>query len=203
MAYTATQIGGEWCYATAAEVLAFCHLGDITLPLESQTLLERIIQAKSRSIDETCRRVFFGETGAEKVYSGNDRATLTVDDVLSVSSVTVDGEAWVLGTDFKLAPFQRKHGFPYTALVALEGRIWESEPGGIGIVGNWGWSSVPHEIHLACLNRVRTAWAARDHDPNLKTLSTGDVRVELAEPRTVSDREFLQVAKYVRPIWRG
>ncbi len=203
MGYTATQIGGEWVYATVAEVLSFCGLGDVTLPLEDQSLLERIIQAKSRSIDEACRRVFFGETGATKVYSGNDRPTLTVDDLLSVSSLTVDGVAWALGTDFKLAPFQRKNGFPYTALVALNGRVWSSEPGGISVTGNWGWAAAPVEVHLACLNRTRTAWAARDHDANLKTLSTGDVRVELAEPRTLADREFLQVAKYVRPIWRG
>lgn len=198
MGYAAVQISGEWCYATRADVLAFCGLAGVTLPQATLDLLDDIIEGVSRSIDLDCRRNFYKEDGATRKFSGNTCPTLPIDDFRTLTSITVDGEMWTAGTDFEVSPFNSRTGFPKTALVALNDHTWVSEPRGISVVADWGWVAVPQAIHLACLNRAKAQWALRDQDTNLKSLYTGDFRVELADPKTIRDREIRQVAKYVR-----
>jgi len=152
-------------YATLAQIKANDRLNISTSDTNSDTTLEGIITAISRSIDRECSRYFYKSTAHEvRYFTAKDQERLFVGDVVSVTNLytdTLSGDrtyptTWA-ATDYDL--------FPYSAAT-----ISEPEPyrwidvtptgsnrfpvrlaKGVKLDAVFGWSSVPTAITEACL----------------------------------------------------
>lgn len=129
----------------------------------SDTLIETIIEAASRTIDSDCGRYFYkSATDETRYYSAEcgDKLFLS-DDLVSVSSLTTDGyndrsyaEVWSASADYDLVPFNSAlDGRPYTSIEMQDDGQFTFPPyrKGVKIVGVFGWPAVPSKIKQACI----------------------------------------------------
>jgi len=134
---------------------------------DHDTVIEREVEAVSRAIDEFCWRHFYQDTAA-RYYTPDKDDELYVDDIYSTSGLVIqsdlDGDGsyeytWAT-TDYYLAPYNPRNGWPY--------EIIEVSPQGIytfplhrksmKVTAPYGWSAVPAQVHQACI-----LWALRLH----------------------------------------
>ncbi len=130
-------------------------------------LLERAIEAASRSIDELCGRHFYSATET-RYYEADGWDVIDVDDLVSVTSVKTDEDqdrvyetTWAV-TDFELDP---SDGPPYTRIYATPTGsyafpVWQRRA--VQVVGTFGWSAVPMPITQACLLMAARVWKRKD-----------------------------------------
>lgn len=116
--------------------------------------------AASRAIDRNCSRWFYQDAAATvtRAYSPNDTILLAIDDLIQVSSVTVDRdgdgvfeETWTVNVDFVLNPPNAPtDGWPYEWLKVrtFSSNQWMPSwiENSVQIIGKWGWPAVPAEI---------------------------------------------------------
>ena len=135
--------------------------------------IEAVIEAVSRSIDNICWRRFYAATET-RYYTAEQRDTLIVDDLLSVSTdgftTDEDGDrvyeiTWAT-TDYDLMPFNAVlDGVPYRSLVLTpEGDYWiPTISKGVKLTGSFGYSATtPPAIEDACLLASHRLMARRN-----------------------------------------
>ena len=110
-----------------------------------------LLEAASRWIDGYCGRQF-GATRGERCFDGTGRASLTVPDLVSVSSIRVREASgqWVrwLTADWLLYPLNsaptEPGGRPYTRIILASGgrRRFPLSRAGVAVSGVWGYGEV-------------------------------------------------------------
>ena len=124
-------------------------------------ILETIIEAVSRLIDNKCARRFFSASET-RYYTADEGDLMFVDDISTSSGLTLvtdeDGDrtyetTWAT-TDYDLTSFNATlDGWPYQMIETTpEGDY--SFPGtkkGVKVTASFGWASVPKTVVLACI----------------------------------------------------
>lgn len=132
------------------------------------TEVARNLEVVSREIDDLTGRRFFTTTADEtRYYTARHAGTLTVDDLISVTSLATDSDGdrtyedtWAV-TDYDLYPYNATlDGKPYWRLNVTPAGDYAFPPGvpkGVKIVGKFGYcaiANVPSRIKAACIIRA-------------------------------------------------
>jgi hypothetical protein len=197
MGYTATEINGSPVYASLQDLKAFMGVSDLTFSADETAIMENSIEVASRSIEKDTNRFFHQIDDTSYKFTGNRAKTLPIYDFRTITGVIVDGMTYTEGVDYEV--YQGTPTNQATYLLFHLGSGWFSDFQGIQISGDWGWQSVPMEIHFACLNRARFHLAYRGQNPALASLAMGDMRVQLADADAIRKRELLQIRQYIKP----
>jgi hypothetical protein len=155
-------------YATLAQLKQQQSITDTT----DDARLAAALETSSRAIDDYCGRRFYSATET-RYYTARKLHSLTVDDLLSVTTLQTDDDAdgthettWAT-TDYDLAPYNAAtDGKPYWYIeVAHNGnylfpfRIHR----GVKIVGVFGFAAtVPAPVTAACLIQATRLWFRKD-----------------------------------------
>lgn len=131
-----------------------------TLPADtSDALLLSVILAASRKIDGECGRVFYQEAAATKTFTADHGGYLSIDDLVSVTTLKTDdgtrtyGTIWAT-TDYDLTPDNAAaRNEPYTSIVLAPNgtQAFTTLRKGVQVVGTWGWPGVPEAVKQATL----------------------------------------------------
>jgi hypothetical protein len=142
----------------SADVLNFTTGTNLTAHDE---ILETIIEAVSRLIDNATARQFYASTET-RYYNSKDAYCIETDDIASASGVTVeidldgDGtyEYTLASTDYDLAGYNDLlKGWPYTKLETTPAAQYTFSKARKGnkVTASFGWAAVPKTITLACI----------------------------------------------------
>lgn len=159
-------------YATVADLKV--RLAIETTDTSHDTDIGDALDAVSRQIDDHCHRFFYQATATTMYYTAADSRELTVDDLVSVTTLATDdnesrlwGTTWAT-TDYDLEPYNAAlTGRPYTVIRVPPAGTKEFTPGSlkaVKIVGTFGWPSVPGRIEQACLLQAQRLYMRR-HTP--------------------------------------
>lgn len=152
-------------YCTLADLKHTAALNIPSTDSGDDDLLEAIIEAVSRQIDDECGRRFFSDSDeVPRYYTALSPDKLFVDDICSpTSDVTIeidaggDGtyETTLASTDFILAPYNAETlGEPYQKIEMSSSGLYYlpvNSRKAIKVTSKYGWSSVPKPIQKACL----------------------------------------------------
>lgn len=158
-------------YCSLAELKA--RLGLPASDTADDAVLEAVIEAASRAIDNYCSRRFFAAADT-RYYTAEAGDILFIDDVISVSSLTTDDDGdrtyettWATG-DYDLEPYNAQAetpARPYTYLrTTPQGRYaFPTGRKGVKIVGSFGYASTaPDAIAEACLLQAARFFKRKD-----------------------------------------
>lgn len=159
-------------YITLAELKA--SLSEATMATNStdDTVMEDIIEAASRHIDNATHRRFYSTSADEtRYYSATNRERVFVDDLLTVTSVKTDEdydrtyETTFASTDYLLCPDNAiLNGEPYTwiEIDPLSSNYFPTSRRGVKIVGTFGYCvTAPKDVNDAVLDIVTTRYQGR------------------------------------------
>ena len=150
-----------------------------------------LLEAASRWIDGYCGRQF-GAARGERCFDGTGRASLTVPDLVSVSSIRVREASgqWVrwLSADWLLYPLNaaptEPGGRPYTRIILASGgrRRFPLSRAGVAVSGVWGYGEVREDAgqQIAAESAVTADAAAVVVSP-----VTADAAIPLSAGHTV------------------
>jgi hypothetical protein len=151
------------CYTDLATMKSADVLKISATDTTSDTILESIIEAASRTIDSDCARFFYkSATDETRYYTAEfpDKLFLS-DDVVSITTLATDvsddrtwTEIWSASADYDLVPYNAAaSGKPYTAIEVLNTSAY-SFPcyrKGVKIVGIFGYPAIPAKITQAAI----------------------------------------------------
>jgi len=147
-------------YCTLAQVKSSDVLNFASVTTHDE-VLETIIEAVSRLIDNKCARRFF-EATETRYYTADNSGLMFVDDISTTSGVTIytddDGDGayentWA-GTDYELASYNASaDGWPYSMIETKPQGVYTfpRTRKGVKITASFGWAAVPKTINLACI----------------------------------------------------
>ncbi len=190
-------------YCTLADIKE--HLGIGAEDQSLDALLERAVEAASRSIDRFCNRRFTLDTAATtKLYRPTNAALCLVDDIGDSASVIVKSDdtndgtyatTWTLSTQYILEPTNFTDR-PITMVTAV-GRYFYDSPWNrptVQVTAKWGWPSVPTDIEAACIILAARIYRRKDSPEGI--LGFGDLGVVRVSP---GDRDVTAlIAPYKR-----
>ena len=147
-------------YATLAEMRWNLSITDAS-DTKDDTTIEAVVFDVSRAIDRYCHRHFYTTTSDEtRYYTPTDYCLCVIDDLNSLTSLAQDTTgARVYGTtlaatDYDLMPNNAAlEAWPYTAIRTTPNgryRFDRAQTLSVKVVGKFGWSAVPGEVHAAC-----------------------------------------------------
>lgn len=153
-------------YATLEDFLLFAapDAGSDTM---DDVLIESLITAASRYIDNVTRRRFYASTEThyfDVPESGRD--LWLNDDLLAVTTLTNGDGTVIPAAEYKLRPYNITPYYMLT-LKASSDVYWQGEADGdtegvISIAGSWGYSATaPEDIKEACLMIARNVYRGR------------------------------------------
>ena len=153
-------------YCTLAELKHSNRLNIASSDTDADDMLEAIIEAVSRNIDDICHRRFYADSSeSARYYIAEKGSALFVDDIASPSSdvdietdTNGDGiieDTWT-SSDFVLEPYNAEAlGIPYQKVeVSSNGQyIFPMKvKRGVKITAKWGWpTAAPNPVKQACL----------------------------------------------------
>lgn len=138
-------------YCTLAEIKARLGVTDT----QDDAMLELVVQAVSRGIDNYCRRRFYTTANDEtRYYTALTSWAVWTDDIISVTALSTDSgdrtysTAWSID-DYDLTPDQP----PYIGVCATPNGAYRFPKymRGVKIVGKFGYSATPDVVREACL----------------------------------------------------
>ena len=201
----------------------YCTLADVKHPnrlnindsdSSTDAMLEGIIEAVSRRIDDECHRRFYSDSSAtNRYYTAAESNYLFVDDIASPSSdVTIytdtngDGtfdDTWT-ASDFVLEPYNAEtDGVPYQKIeISLSGSYLfpKRVPKGVKINSKFGWPTAPPKpIVQACslqTERLYKRFATPLGSESMSALG----RMTLSIPKLDPDVELL-ISRYIKPVF--
>ena len=161
-------------YCSLAEIKAAIDIPTATTT--DDTMLERLVEAASRTIDRETQRTFYARTETHYFDIPGGRELRMDDDLLSVTSLTNGNSVAIASTEYNVIPRNRT---PYYALKLKEGSsvYWEADSSGnteavIVLVGTWGHSTTtPQDVKEACIQIASAAYKRRFGE-NLGAVST-------------------------------
>jgi hypothetical protein len=131
--------------------------GNIT-EVESDTLLLRMIDSASASIETYCSRTFLSASHAEvRDGNGNKRMGLRHFPVTAIASVTINGQV------IPPRPSPLSNGYTFDDLtVRLTGYTFEEGIDNVEVVYTAGLNAIPNDVDLACCEVVMLRYKSRD-----------------------------------------
>lgn len=176
-------------YATLAEAKAYLSITDSI----DDTMLESMVEAASRSIDNIAGRRFYLDASATaRLYRGTNPYILTVDDFGSTTGLALALDTGGDGTyettltynvDYVVEPFNATAmGKPYTQITLVGGQLlpWllpNLRPS-VQLTAKWGFPSVPDDISQACLILTADMYKRKDSvGGNLGISELGAIRM--------------------------
>ncbi|CAB4173832.1 gp6 domain containing protein [uncultured Caudovirales phage] len=176
-------------YATLAEAKAYLNIVDSI----DDTMLESMVEAASRAIDNIAGRRFYLDTSASaRLYRGTNPYILTVDDFGSTTGLALaldtggDGTyetVLTYNTDYVVEPFNAiAMGKPYTQITLVGGQLlpWllpNLRPS-VQLTAKWGYPTVPDDISQACLILTADMYKRKDSvGGNLGISELGAIRM--------------------------
>jgi hypothetical protein len=139
----------------------------------SDAILQRYLTSSSAAAAQYCNRVFPAETITDEFWAQTDRwprivpghfQTLQLSrwPVVSVSSVTENGNALVEDTDFRI---NAKNGQLVRLTVDGYPRPWPAWP--LAVTYQGGFATIPVDVADAVIRMVKARWDGRGRDPFL------------------------------------
>jgi len=186
-------------YLTTAEARTYAGLSD----LADTELLDDVVTAVSRAIDNACQRTFFQQTATARTFATDYGTKLVLgafNDLVSATTLKFDEdgdgvfEKTIAAANFALLP-PDGGGFPETGPythVELYNSTLFPVPGGTAgsgrthltqITGTWGWPAVPAQVKQAC--RLQVARVMKRQESPLGVAGFGEfgvVRVSRLDP---------------------
>ena len=176
-------------YATLAEAKAYLNIVDSI----DDTMLESMVEAASRAIDNIAGRRFYLDTSASaRLYRGTNPYIITVDDFGSTTGLALaldtggDGTyetVLTYNTDYVVEPFNAiAMGKPYTQITLVGGQLlpWllpNLRPS-VQLTAKWGYPTVPDDISQACLILTADMYKRKDSvGGNLGISELGAIRM--------------------------
>ena len=176
-------------YATLAEAKAYLSISDSI----DDTMLESMVEAASRSIDNIAGRRFYLDASASaRLYRGTNPYILTVDDFGSTTGLALALDTGGDGTyettltynvDYVVEPFNAvAMGKPYTQITLVGGQLlpWllpNLRPS-VELTAKWGFPTVPDDISQACLILTADMYKRKDSvGGNLGISELGAIRM--------------------------
>lgn len=158
-------------YATLAEVKSADVLNFVAT-IAHDSILETIIEAVSRLIDNATQRQFFTTTEA-RYYTARDNYCIEVDDIATSSGVTVETDlngdgayeySWA-STDYNLWGYNDiSKGWPYSTIETSPQSqyAFPTLRRGVKVTATYGWAAIPKPITLACIMQSNRAYKRFD-----------------------------------------
>jgi len=183
-------------YLTTAEARTYAGLSD----LADTELLDDVVTAVSRAIDNACQRTFFQQTAQARTFATSSATKLVLgafNDLVSITTLKFDEdgdgvfEKTIGASDFGLVDSDFPESGPYT-LVELYNSTLFPVPGGTAgsgrtkltqVTGTWGWPAVPAQVKQAC--RLQVARVMKRQESPLGVAGFGEfgvVRVSRLDP---------------------
>lgn len=183
-------------YLTTAEARTYAGLSD----LADTELLDDVVTAVSRAIDNACQRTFFQQAAQARTFLTQSADLLTLgafNDLVSITTLKFDRdgdgtfEETISATNFGLLDSDFPETGPYTA-IELYNQTWFPVPGGTAgtgrtkltqVTGTWGWPAVPAQVKQAC--RLQVARVMKRQESPLGVAGFGEfgvVRVSRLDP---------------------
>lgn len=156
-------------YCTRADLKTALAIG--TADTADDAVLDDIVNATSRMIDEYTGQFFYTITGGTAFYQPYSYEEVDIDPLTSVTSLTVDTdgdgtyETTLVAADYILEPVNAAmFGKPYNC-IELAPATTVAFPAdlnkGIRIIGNFGWSAIPASVVQACIIASSHLYEAR------------------------------------------
>lgn len=200
-------------YATLADLKHQNRLNINTSDTATDAMLEAIIEAVSRHIDNVCNRRFYIDSSSQsRYYTARAGDYVFVEDIASTDSdvtvaTDVNGDGVVDDTfsdsDFNLLPYSANgDGLPYQKIEISDVGRYTFPKGvrkGVKITAKFGWPSVPTPITQACLlqsERIFKRFATPLGSESMTALG----RMNLSIPSLDPDVEML-ISRYKKPVW--
>ena len=179
----------------------------------SDDMLEGVIEAVSRRIDDECHRRFYSDSDeVARYYTASKSDFLFTDDIASPSSdvsieIDTNGDGTFdntfASTDFVLSPYNAElDGVPYqkielsnTGQYLFPAKVKK----GVKVTAKWGWSTVPKPIKQATLLQCERLFK-RFSTPLGSESMTALGRMTLSIPSLDPDVELL-ISRYIKPTW--
>lgn len=147
-------------YATVAEVKGWVGLSDSI----DDAVLEDVISAASRWVDQYCGRQFYPTAaGTARVFDSCDGLTVDLSAASAVTAVKTDDnldgtfETTWAASDYQLLPVEvtSPEARPYDTLSAVASRrfplpLYLGRVGLVQVTGTFGYPAIPEDIGLAC-----------------------------------------------------
>ena len=172
-------------YASLAQVKAALRITDSV----DDTLLEMAIESASRAIDEYTNRNFYNAGTAVRYYAPNDSFNVTVDDLVSLSTLQTMNDngdqvydtTWT-STDYQLEPLNGvTDGIaqPYTNIRAIGNYTYLTLGGEatVKVTGVWGWNAVPVQVTQATVIQSSRIFKRLDSPLGIISGEYGSMRV--------------------------
>jgi len=201
-------------YCTLSELKHTNRLNIVDSDSVSDEMLEGIIEAVSRKIDDQCNRRFYSDdSNVVRYFTAVKSDYLFVDDIASQDSDTVmiqidtngDGtyDNTFASTDFVLEPYNATlDGVPFQKIeVSSVGQYLfpVKVKKGVKVTAKWGWASVPKPIIQACLLQCERLFK-RFATPLGSESMTALGRMTLTIPALDPDVEML-ISRYKKVVF--
>ena len=159
---------------TLAEIRARLQFADTDT--DDDPMLESIVTAVSRVIENYCGRKFYADTAdATRYYTAEDANLLFLDDdLISVTTLKTDTDGdrtyettWTATTHYELEPANASvDGAPYTRIATSPRGAYQFPVGmarGVQVVGKFGYATtVPYPVREACLLQCERLYKRKD-----------------------------------------
>lgn len=165
--------------------------------LSKTPMIEAVITAASRALDEYCQRHFWPDgtvpLPVTRTFAACDDYVVDLgpfNDLVSVTTLKTDEagdgtfETTWATADYQLLPVSRPNGRPYTRVEAIAGRRFPTVRYGPGrvdrvqIEGVWGWAAVPAEVKQAC--KIKAARLFTRHQSPQGFQGFGDFAIRIS-----------------------
>lgn len=181
----------------------------------SDDLLEGVIEAVSRRIDDTCHRFFFTDADSDPVtdlyFTPLNSIDVFTDDIRTMTGLAVaidnnddgvyetsfDSDSYIVepaNAIFKGEPFQK------ITIRSRSGKLFPKDViSSVKVSAHYGWSSVPKPIQQACLLQSERLFK-RFSTPLGSESMTALGRMTLSIPSLDPDVELL-ISRYIKIVW--
>ena len=200
-------------YCTLTDIKHANRLNIASTDSGADDMLEVIIEAVSRRIDDECHRRFYIDAAAQsRFYTARSSEQLFVEDIASADSdVTVaidtNGDGTIDNTfsasDFNLAPYSANtDGEPFQKIETTATGSYAFPVGvkkGVKVTAKFGWPAIPKPIVEACKLQAGRVFK-RGATPLGVEAMTALGKQTLIIPRLDPDVELL-ISRYKKPVW--
>lgn len=161
----------------------YCTLAEFRLYKKTTTtgthdpMLEDLVEAASRYIDTQTNRFFYTSTGKTAYYTPEFSDMLLIDDLYAVTTLKTDEDGdgtyentWTTGAtgDFYLMPFNAasfgnsgSYSYQWIEINPEGDYTFPKAFRSVQLIGDYGWSGIPADIKMACLEIVNAAYLRR------------------------------------------
>lgn len=190
-------------YCTLAEFKAY-DVPSAATDSADDAVIEDIIEAASRYIDQETRRTFYARSETRYFSVPPGRELCLDDDLLSITTLT-NGDTTVISSSYYyLWP---RNSAPYSRIVLKQSSsiLWALDSDGnseyvISVAGNWGYSSTaPDNIKEACL-LIAAGLYKRRYGENLSSVATITAAGVVVTPQDVPGVAAQTIQAYRRRL---